>query len=241
MSLLDNFNEVYIDETSQTKHRYLVLGGIVLHAPRSDEAERLLQQARLPELPAMELGWVKVSRSKLEAYRRFIDVFFDNPSALEPFEFHSLVVDTHKLNDRAHNEGSRETGFNKEVYQLCQKFGRLHRRRLFHIYPDSRTTKSSTEELRLILNRGARKKGDERDWPYRRVHFRQSHEWQMLQLVDLLIGAMAFRLNRHDQKPDASPAKLELSRHILERGHVRDVTRNTATSGKFTIWHRELR
>jgi len=31
-------------------------------------------------------------------------------------QFHSLVVDTSKLRDDLYNEGSRETGFNKEIY-----------------------------------------------------------------------------------------------------------------------------
>jgi hypothetical protein len=189
----------------------------------------------------MEIGWTKVSRSKLGAYKRFVDVFFDNPAHVGPFEFHSLVVDTHKLKDGVFNEGSREIGFNKEVYQLCRKFGRLYRRTLFHIYPDARTTKSLPEELRLILNRGIKQAGDRRDWPYRRVHFRDSRDWQTLQLVDVLIGALAFRLNRHDQKPDASESKLDLSRHILDRAHIKDVKQNTAPAGKFTVWHRELR
>ena len=238
---LKSISEVYIDETSQTKHRYLVLGGIIIHAPRLEEAEAALAKARFPELPAMELGWTKVSNSKLAAYRRFVDVFFDNPAHVGPFEFHSLVVDTHKLKDKTFNEGSREIGFNKEIYQLCMKFGRVYKSTLFHVYLDSRSTKSSTEELRLILNRGIRARGDQRDWPFRRVHFRDSKQGQMLQLVDLLIGAMAFRLNRHDQQPDASPAKLELSRHILNRAHVRDVMQDTNPRGKVTIWHRTLR
>lgn len=238
---LDEISEIYIDETSQTKHRYLVLGGIIIHAPRLQEAEQALAQARLPELPSMELGWTKVSAAKLEAYRRFVDVFFDNPAHVGPFEMHSLVVDTHKLNDKAFNEGSREIGFNKEIYQLCIKFAKTYRRPLFHVYPDSRSTKSRTEDLRLILNRGIKAAGDRRDWPFRRVHFRDSRHWQMLQLVDVLIGALAYRLNGHDQKPDASAAKLELSRHILDRAHIRDVGESTAPRGKLTVWHRRLK
>jgi hypothetical protein len=234
-------SEIYIDETSQTKHRYLVIGGIILHSPRCAAAEQALHAARQPELPAMEIGWTKVSRSKLEAYRRFVDVFFDNPAHVGPFEFHAVVIDTHKLKDKVFNEGSRETGFNKEIYQLCMKFARVYRTPLFHVYPDSRTTKTRTEDLRLILNRGLKTTGDRRDWPFRRVHFRNSQDWQMLQLVDVLIGALAFRLNRHDQKPDASPAKLELSRHILNRARITDVSQDTAPKGKFTVWHRALR
>ncbi|MDO8361099.1 MAG: DUF3800 domain-containing protein [Devosia sp.] len=232
---------MYIDETSQTAHRYLALGGIILHAPAHREIEGLLTRARLPELPNGEMAWTKVSRTKLPAYIRFVDLFFDNTGGFAPFDFYSLVVDTHRINDNVHNGGSRENGFNKEIFQLCQKFARIHDERLLHIYLDRRETKSPTEDLRFILNRWRNNRGETRDWPFRRVHFRDSCDWQMLQLVDVLLGAVAFRLNGHDRKPNASPAKTALSNHVLGRAGVRDVSRDTAMSGKFTIWHRQLK
>jgi hypothetical protein len=97
------------------------------------------------------------------------------------------VVDATKLDHNRYNQGSREIGFNKEVYQLLLKCGRLYGGN-FHVYLDRRSTGAPTEELRLILNRGIRKRGDRRDWPYRRLHFRDSHEVEALQLADLLVG-----------------------------------------------------
>jgi hypothetical protein len=238
---IDLFSEVYIDESSQTEHRYLVLGGIIVPRTFSTHFEGRIQQARLPELPRGEIAWVKVSRTKLPAYRRVIDVFFDAPFAYEHLDFHSLVVDTTRINDRRFNESSREIGFNKEIYQLCLKFGRLYPDRLFHIYADRRNTNQSPNETRLIVNRGIRRGGDARDWPYRRVHFRDSDTTQALQLVDVLLGALTFRLNGHYDAWNASPAKRALCDHILARAHIRDVFRDTPRRGRFTIWHRRLR
>jgi hypothetical protein len=234
------FADVFVDESSQTKHKYLLLGGIIIPGASSDELRQRIWEARQPELPQGEMKWVKVSRSKIEAYRRVVDVFFDGLD-IGGMEFHSLVVDTHKLNDRAFNDGSRETGFNKEIYQLLMKFRRLHRRCLFHVYPDRRSTKNHPEDLRLIVNRGCVKHGDSRDWPFRRIHFRDSDAEVALQMVDLLIGAIAYRLNGHDKAPDASEAKRDLCNHVLTRAGIRDVTRDTSTAGRFTVWHRRLR
>lgn len=78
----------------------------------------------MPQLPHGEMKWGKVSNSKINAYGRTVKAFFDDP-AFRPFHFHSLVVDTHKVNHNKHNQGSREIGFNKEVYQLASKFARL--------------------------------------------------------------------------------------------------------------------
>lgn len=186
------------------------------------------------------MGWVKVSRSKLPAYKRVAEVFFANSARLRPFDFHCLAVDTSKLNHKKFNQGSGEIGFNKEIYQLARKFGRLYKDALFHCYPDERKTSHSPDELRLILNRGIAKDGDTRDWPYRRMQFRDSSKTLPLQLVDILLGAVAYRLNEHHLVEGASPAKIEMSDFILDLAGVRDVTRDTSVRGKFTIWHRRL-
>lgn len=237
----DEISNIYIDETSQTKHEYLVLGGIILHKPCMARFNELVARVRLPELPHGEMKWEKVSRSKLNVYRRVVDIFFDGIPDCCPMEFHSIVVHTPDIRDKLYNQGSREIGFNKEVYQLCIKFGRLYKRTLFHVYADERPTNRSTEELRAILNFGMRKRLDGRDWPFRRVHFQDSKRVYALQMVDVLIGALAYRLNAHHLREGASPAKTELSQYVLSRASIRDVFRDTSVAGRFTVWHRRLR
>jgi hypothetical protein len=232
--------EIYVDESSQTKHRYLILGGLGVPLGSRTELEGLLRAARLPELPAGEMAWTKVSRTKLDAYQRASNCFFDHSDRLG-LEFHTLVIDTTKINDAKYNAGSRDIGFSKEVYQLLMKFRRLKRSPLFHVYLDERGTKQKTEEFRFILNSGARKAGDQREWPFRRVHFRDSASSVALQVVDVLLGALAFHVNGHAGSAGASPAKLSLSRHILARAGIQDVHRDTAIVQAFTIWHRQLR
>jgi hypothetical protein len=230
---------IYIDESSQTAHRYLVLGGIICGVNTAGVVEHLFAKLRLPELPAGELKWTKVSPSKLKAYMRVVDLFWSD--LLSMIEFHSIVIDTSLRNDKAFNRGSREIGFNKEIYQLLMKFGRLHRDCVFHVFPDERATSSSTEELRLILNQGIRKNLGRADWPFRRVHFRSSHDEALLQLTDLLIGAIAFKLNGHGNVPGASVAKCEMCDYVLGKAGIRNVFKDTSVFGKFTVWHRQLR
>jgi hypothetical protein len=228
--------EVYIDESS-TRHRYLVLGAIVTLSANIAEFTKLLWAARLPELPHSEMKWTKVSSTKLDAYIRFVDAFFAQPRGT--LDFHSAVIDTSLQRHQLFNQGSREIGFNKEMYQLALKCGRLYQT-LFHIYPDRRVTNQRPEDLRVMLNRGLRLKGDKRDWPYRRVQFRESHTTLFIQLADILSGALAYHLNGHRHERDASPSKVDLSDHILRAAGVRDVFRDTAIRGKFTVWHRQL-
>jgi hypothetical protein len=229
--------EVYIDESSQ-QHQYLVLGAIVLPIDNRPRYLKRLWQARVPDLPRDEMKWTKASRFKLDAYKRVVDSFFDMPEST--IDFHSIVIDTSKQKHAIFNQGDRDIGFNKEIYQLAMKCGRLYRN-IFHVYPDYRTTNQKPEELRLILNRGMQKKSDKRDWPYRRLQFRDSKKTELLQLADICAGAIAYRLNGHHLANNASPAKLALCSHILQRAGIKDVTRSTLTRGKFTIWHRQSR
>jgi hypothetical protein len=62
-----------------------------------------------------------------------------------------------------------------------------------------------------------------------------------LQLADIIMGAIAFKLNGHDKKPNASKAKCELASYILESAKIKDVFKSTAVAADFTIWHRRLK
>lgn len=232
--------DIYIDESSQTKNRYLLLGGIIIPQVAVDAATGRLHQARLPELPHGEMKWGKVSKAKLAAYTRLIDTFFDAPE-FDNSHFHCLVVDTHGIDNLKYNSGSREIGFNKEIYQLATKFAKLYPVGLFHLYPDFRETSQKPEDLRNILNHGRHKNRDGRDWPFRRCQFRDSSAVPLLQLVDILLGAVAYGKNEHYKQPHPSVPKLTLGRHIMRRAGIRDLSVDTAKAGKFTIWHRKLR
>lgn len=232
--------DAYIDESSQTAHRYLVLGGVVIQTASVSNLNQDIGRIRAPELDNNgEMKWTKVSQRKLPAYIRLVDLFFQPQFANGP-HFHSLVVDTHQIDNRRYNEGDRELGFSKEIYQLARKFGRLYGG-LFHIYLDHRDTNQLPDKVRTILNFGIRKHGDNRDWPYRRMQFRRSHETPLIQMADIFSGAIAYRLNGHHLAEDASPAKKELSNYIFERAGINNVTNDTGVRGKFTIWHRRLR
>ena len=118
-------HDVYIDESSQTKHRFLLLGGLIIQTGTAALFQQRAAEARIPDLPANEIGWVKVSRGKLAAYKRFVEVFFDGQDQVV-LEFHAIAVDTHKLDHRRFNGNSREVGFNKEIYQVWSSASKRH-------------------------------------------------------------------------------------------------------------------
>ena len=57
--------DVYIDESSQNNHRYLVIGCAITMMTDAPALGAAIMKARLPELPQDEAKWTKVSKKKL--------------------------------------------------------------------------------------------------------------------------------------------------------------------------------
>jgi hypothetical protein len=249
----DLFHEVYIDESSQNTHRYMVLGGLCVPLSHSASFESdiiahrdsAISITRADGTPRI-IKWEKANSYNLAAYKRVVDAYFTFPKRYnlpmgKELETHCLAVDTSKKTLKSTGDGDVEIGFAKEFYFLCVPvIGKRMKRALFHLYRDRRTTNQSLVEARKIMNAGARKYGDKRPWPYRELKFEDPEAKQALQVVDILIGAIAYKLNGHYQKPDANGAKKELSDYILQRARIADPAINTPFHLKrITIIHRD--
>jgi hypothetical protein len=251
---VDLFHEVYIDETSQTGHRFLILGGIIFPRKYTDLFTEKIMEARLPQIPVRhpngkrrQIGWREFAPSELDTYKRIVDAFHrfrsHFPLTSEKIEFHASIVDTH-VQGRRYSGKAGERGFNREIYFHCIRLGRKFERELFHIYPDQRTTSQDPNRLRFMLNKGIKKGRPEenRDWPYRRLQSLVSHESLGIQVSDLFIGAIAYRLNGHYDKADANHERKELCDYILKRGGLLGMFRARRLKfkdyGNFKIWVR---
>ena len=222
------FHEIYIDETSQNDHRFLALGGIIIPRELSVEFEADMLAARSKKLrydskgAPLEMGWSEVSKGDFDDYAKVLDAYFTFASRKLQrrggvVKFYCSVVNT-QVRGRNLSRGKRgQIGFDREIYSHCMHIGMIERAELFHVYPDQRDTTEPVEKLGLILCRGIRRKGDRRDYPFRRVTFRLSHENQALQISDILIGAVAYRLNRHYERPAANADKKRLCDFVLKR------------------------
>jgi len=231
--------DIYADESSQTQHRYLVLGALTVRTDAVSNLVTAIRAARLPALPHGEMKWTKVSAAKLETYRAVADAFFAS-SDRDVAHFHALIIDTSRLNHGRFNEGDREIGFSKMVFQLLYKHARLYPERLY-AYLDSRTTRQSLESVRFMLNRRCATKLGRQEFPFRRVVFRDSKESDMLQLNDILLGAVAWVKNGHGQRPDASVAKNDLAAHVMARAGLRSLDADTPRNRtRFTVWNFRL-
>jgi hypothetical protein len=74
------FHDIYIDESSQNDHHYMVIGGIVVPRDFAAQLEEDLDQSKPNRLRGVdskgnrrEVGWKFVSRGDFENYKKIVD------------------------------------------------------------------------------------------------------------------------------------------------------------------------
>lgn len=235
---------VFVDESCQNAHRFMVLGALIVPGMLVAEAEQRLESflasSRLPS----EMKWTKVSRSKLGVYRDFASLHFDYlvPAGAE---FHALALDCRELDHRAFNDGDPDLGYNKFLFQLLfhrvgRRFGHVEK---IVVDVDARNSSREVSELEAVLNsRTARHFGDTHRRPFARIAHRCSRSTRLLQLSDLLTGAVAWHKNDHDAIEGASESKIALATHIASRLGLRRLGASSPRrETRLSVWNFQLR
>lgn len=195
---------VYCDEsrhTSDPSQPYIVIGA--LQCFREDK-RRIVH--RLHSLMALngirtEFGWKKVSPNKENFYRDLIKLFIEE----EGLTFRCIVVDRRQLDHGQWNGGDKELGFYKLYYQLLVHW--LQPGDTYHIYLDWQQNSSSTrfEDLRQILIH--KLSGRAKISCLEPV---ESDKQPLIQLADLIIGAVGYSWNQMQCRENPSELKIEL-------------------------------
>ena len=199
---------IYCDEsrhTSDTNDRYAVIGA--LQCPR-EEKQALVH--RIHNLQARynahgELGWKRLSPNRAELYDALLDLFLDTPS----LNFRCIVVDRQNLDHERYNEGSPELGFYKLYYQMLVHW--LQPGHAYRLYLDWQQNAASSrfKDLKSILTHKLSGRAHvlslEPVW---------SDNQPIVQLADLLIGAVGYAWNERDKAPRASKAKIAFLRRL---------------------------
>ena len=116
-----DFDKFYLfcDE-SATQHRFTVIGLIVCHEKVACKFEPWVEEIVGKHGGSSELKWTKVKSHNLPLYKEATSAFFK--ARRKGFaHFYGLVIDNSRMNHRLYNEGDKEIGFNKMLFQLLYK------------------------------------------------------------------------------------------------------------------------
>jgi hypothetical protein len=204
----DKFFNVYIDETSQTEYRYLIIGGLVVPLSHTAQLEADIIAARADTVvPSMQpdgtprvMKWQKLNAYNFDVYKRVVDTVFNFRRTYKlplskDVAVHCVGVDTSVKSLKDIGAGDMGVGFDKEFHFLCCVILlRRYRQALFMLFPDRREPTTQPRKARDIMNLAAAKYGDTREFPFRRLIFADPECCQALQAVDIIIGGIAYKL-----------------------------------------------
>lgn len=232
----EKFN-IYCDESS-TSDRYTVIGAVFCRASMADKITQALDLIVATHGGTSELKWGKIKKHNSFMYAAVLTSFF-NMLRRGYVQYYAIVVDNSKMNHKQYNEGDKEIGFNKMLFQLLYKFVRIFRSRpRFFAFLDDRTTKHTTKALRNMLNNKASRDLQIHHNPYRYCEFHKSETQRLIQAADIISGAIAFRMNQKNIIAGAAQHKIGVMEVVRELANVTDLRLPTGfPSNGFDIWH----
>jgi len=183
----------------EIKRRHRVLSEVDLQRPRSEQ---------------FELKWTKVSGAKIEFYLDWVDYFFDD----DDLHFRGIIIDKSVLHHGAQSQ-THDDWYYKMLFTLLEPM--IDPQHDYRIYLDIKDTRS--ERKRVKFEEVLRSANYDYDGNIiDRVQQIRSHESELLQVADLLIGAITYtNRERRGQRPGTigrlSRAKLDVIRRIQQR------------------------
>ncbi|MCF6155344.1 MAG: DUF3800 domain-containing protein [Candidatus Brocadia sp.] len=181
---------IYCDESCHMENDHLkvmVLGAVWCPIDKVKEISIRLRDIKKDHgfNPEFEIKWTKVSPAKMIFYREVMDYFFDNDN----LHFRALIVpDKSKLRHKEFLQ-SHDDWYYKMYFDMLKVI--LSPKSIYRIYLDIKDTRSADKIAKLhdvLCNNFY----DFSRKIIERVQAVRSHEVEILQLADLLIGAVSY-------------------------------------------------
>jgi hypothetical protein len=228
---------VFCDESCQTE-QFLVVGALAVPEHCRVALQNRMMSWRARENMNAELKWTKVSKSRLPEYQSLVDLAFDEIRRRR-LSFSAIVVDRSVVDYKRFHRGDRDLGLYKFYYLLllhkvCRRMARGSR---LDIFVDQKLSRFSLETLRTYLNVAARRYAHEPGL-VARVEPIDSKTCCMIQIADVLMGAIGYHCNRHALIPGAGQPKITLAGRIARSARLVSLAHETRYGATgFVIWH----
>ncbi len=153
-----------------------------------------------------ELKWQKISPAKLAYYLQVVDYFFDD----DDLHFRGIIIPDKRILCHNSYRQDHDTWYYKMCFRMLEAI--IDPLQHYHIYLDIKDTRS--EEKRRKLEQVLRNsRNDYQGRIIERVQQIRSHESELLQLADLIIGGICY----HNRGLKTSAAKQRVIDRIKQR------------------------
>lgn len=206
---------VYCDESCHLEHdeaNVMTLGAVWCPKEKARAInKRIIDiKAKYNVGPNAEVKWVKVSPFKEQLYLELIDYFFDDDN----LHFRGLLVPDKSILNHSEFEQTHDDWYHKMYFDLLKVI--FNPEDSYDIYIDIKDTHSSVrlKKLHEVLS------NDKYDFSSRiikNIQPMRSHEVQLMQMVDVFTGALAYRNRIFPENHIRSQAKINLVKKIMRR------------------------
>ena len=178
--------------------------------------------------PKMEIKWTKVSPVKYDLYKNIIDYFFDD----DDLHFRCLVIPDKSILDHKSYAQTHDDWYYKMYFDMLKVIFTPDDN--YNIYIDVKDTYShrKAQDLHNVCCNNAY---DFSSKIIRKIQPIRSHESQILQLADILIGAVAYHNRIFPDSFAKSQAKLDLIQRIIKRSNYSLTQSTLYREDKFNI------
>lgn len=196
MELREQIN-FYCDESCYLEHdksKYMVLG--MVFCPKSSYNQIKNTIFKLKEKYAIkknsETKWSKLSNSKSAYYEELVEYFFSPQSNIA---FNGIVVDKKKLNHKEFKQSHNEFYYKIMYYMINHKISAFDYNKIFIDEKDTHNAER-VRTLERILKSNYKSYFSNTIKPIQVI---KSHESQLMQLTDILTGAISYELNNKEK------------------------------------------
>lgn len=228
---------VYCDESCHLEHdlaKAMSLGAVICPKQKTREVnKRLIEIKEKHNIPkGSEVKWTKISPGNIKLYLDIVDYFFDD----DDLSFRGLIVPDKSILHHEDYSQTHDDWYYRMYFFLLRAI--FKRDSHYYVYIDIKDTHSGENAEKL----GNVCANDQYDFSHdivKRIQPIRSEEVQLMQLVDILTGACAFRHNNDTITEDTSLAKVAIVNRIISRSGV-SLTRSTLLSEKkmnIFIWN----
>ncbi len=222
----------YCDESLHLPNdnsKIMVLGGIWCPKDKCRLINEQIREIKKRHNICHEMKWVKLSESKKDAYLELIKFFFD----CDDLHFRVLVVDNKDALQHNKYNQNHDEWYYKMYFRMLKTI--LDPVDIYNIYLDIKDSKSKTkiQKLREVLQNS---RYDFSNHMIKNMQVIRSDEVEIMQIVDILIGAMAY-ISRNLSKVTA---KNEIISYIKERSGYSLMKNTLYRESKFNIFHLQL-
>ncbi len=215
---------VYCDETCHLENdgiNAMVLGAIWCPQSKLKEINSRIRdiKKRNGVSQKMEMKWTKISPAKVELYKDIINYFFDD----DDVHFRAILIpEKSNLNHTKYNQ-THDDWYYKMYFTMLKVI--FSPRDEYEVYIDIKDTNSyrKTQKLREVC---CNSMYDFSHKVIKRVQPIRSDEVEIMQLIDILIGAVCYENRYFENDFCKSSAKQEIIKLIKERSKY-TLTRTT--------------